>query len=70
MKRSQSGASRCWWYGLLLLPFIFMLWVPSFNSMDPKLAGIPFFYWYQFVWIALTAVIVAIVYFMAHGKHR
>jgi hypothetical protein len=35
--------------------------------MDPKLAGIPFFYWYQFLWIALTAIIVGLVYVLAHG---
>jgi hypothetical protein len=44
-----------------------MLWVPSFNSIDPKLAGIPFFYWYQFVWIAVTGIINLAVYLLAHG---
>jgi hypothetical protein len=47
-----------------------MLWVPSFNSIDPKLAGIPFFYWYQFVWIAATALVVWAVYALAHGRRR
>jgi len=27
------------------------------------LAGIPFFYWYQFLWVILGAALTAIVYF-------
>jgi hypothetical protein len=37
--RSRKG----WWYLLLIIPFIATLWVPFYNSLDPKLAGIPFF---------------------------
>ena len=51
---------------LLLLPFIAMFWVPSYNSIDPMLAGIPFFYWYQLLWIILSAVVIVIVYRAEH----
>ena len=44
-------------YLLLLLPFAAMLWVPSYNRVEPELAGIPFFYWYQMLWIVLGALI-------------
>jgi hypothetical protein len=47
---------------LLILPFISMLWVSSYNSVDPMVAGIPFFYWYQLLWILIAAVLIAIVY--------
>lgn len=47
---------------LLLLPVITMLWVPSYNSIEPTLAGIPFFYWYQLLWVLLGAVVICIVY--------
>ena len=57
-------------YWLLLIPYIVMLWVPSYNKMEPSLWGIPFFYWYQFVWIALTAFIVWAVYLLAHNGGR
>ncbi len=63
----RRGTRRSGWYWLLLVPYVVMLWAPSFNSMTPALGGIPFFYWYQFVWIALTAVIIWIVYRLAHG---
>jgi hypothetical protein len=49
---------------LLLLPFIFVLWVPSYNSVEPSLAGIPFFYWYQLMWIPLGALILLPVYWV------
>jgi Protein of unknown function (DUF3311) len=66
----QPHAARRRWYWLLLIPYVAMLWVPSFNSMDPKFSGIPFFYWYQFVWIAGTAAIILTVYILAHGGRR
>jgi len=47
---------------LLILPFIAMLWVSSYNSATPEWGGIPFFYWYQLVWVIISAVIIAFVY--------
>jgi hypothetical protein len=47
---------------LIFLPFPAMLWVPFFNSAEPALAGIPFFYWYQLLWIALGATLTIFVY--------
>jgi hypothetical protein len=47
---------------LLVLPFITMLWVSSYNSAEPMLAGIPFFYWYQLLWILIGAALIAFVY--------
>jgi cell division protein FtsW (lipid II flippase) len=47
---------------LLILPFISMLWVSSYNSAEPMIAGIPFFYWYQLLWVVIGAVLIAIVY--------
>lgn len=47
---------------LLLIPFIALLWVPFYNSLEPKLFGFPFFYWYQFLWVPITSLIIFIVY--------
>ncbi|HXT81484.1 MAG TPA: DUF3311 domain-containing protein [Acetobacteraceae bacterium] len=47
---------------LLLVPFIAVLWVSSYNSTDPMIAGIPFFYWYQLLWVLIGAAIAALVY--------
>ena len=47
---------------LLLLPFIGILWVASFNSLQPELGGVPFFYWYQLLWVIVSAILIGIVY--------
>lgn len=49
---------------LLLIPFVAVLWVPFYNSADPALFGVPFFYWYQLLWIPLTALVVSAVYWL------
>ncbi len=51
---------------LLLIPFIAVLWVPFYNSAEPTWIGVPFFYWYQLLWIITGAAIIAIVYRIEH----
>jgi len=43
---------------------IVSLIVPLYNHADPKLFGVPFFYWFQFVWIAVTGVATALAYWL------
>ncbi len=50
------------WFLLLLIPFIALMWVPFYSSAKPELAGFPYFYWYQFGWVVISAVLTAIVY--------
>lgn len=47
---------------LLLIPFVAMLWVASYNRAEPTIAGIPFFYGYQLLWVLIGAVIIGFVY--------
>ncbi len=58
---------RSLWQLLLIPPFIGLLWVPFYNSIEPRLGGVPFFYWYQFLWIFLGAGLTALVYVMSEG---
>jgi hypothetical protein len=51
-----------WWYVLLLLQFVPALWVPFYNSAEPSLAGIPFFYWFQLALVFVSAAVTAVVY--------
>ena len=55
---------------LLLIPFAAMLWVPSYNRIEPELAGVPFFYWYQLAWILIAAALVLVVYLIEMGITR
>jgi hypothetical protein len=41
----------------LLIPLVVLLWVSSYAKATPKLGGIPFFFWYQFVWVFLTSAL-------------
>jgi len=63
-RTTSQDSRRGRWYLLLLIPFIIPLLVPFYSSASPALAGIPFFYWYQFLWVILGAIITAIVYFI------
>ena len=56
---SSSGNWR--WNLLLLLPYIGLLWMPFYAKADPRLWGFPFFYWYQFLWVFLTMVLIEFV---------
>ncbi|MFD4180101.1 DUF3311 domain-containing protein [Rhodococcus sp. NPDC058514] len=40
---------------LLLLPIVAILWVSSYARTGPELGGVPFFFWYQFLWVFLCA---------------
>jgi hypothetical protein len=51
-----------WWYLLFVVQFIAVLWPPFYNKAEPYVAGIPFFYWYQLLWVIISAVFTAIVY--------
>ena len=63
---SRSGRparSRASWALLLLIvPFIAMLWPPFYNFDAPEFIGLPFFYWFQLLWIIITAILTAGLY--------
>jgi Protein of unknown function (DUF3311) len=61
-KKPHAGKLRYWPRLLFIIPFAAIMWVPSYNRIEPKLAGTPFFHWYQLAWILLGAAIVFIVY--------
>jgi hypothetical protein len=49
-------------YLLLLVPYLAVLCVPFYNRALPAIAGVPFFYWYQLLWIPLSAFLLFVVY--------
>ena len=70
MQGSGSDPSRPsrLWYLLLLVPYLAMIWVSSYNKVEPSWAGIPFFYWYQLLWIWIASALTLIVYFATRGQ--
>ena len=63
MDRTANKRSR-WWYLLLFIPWAAVLWVPFYATATPSIGGFPFFYFYQFIWIVISALLTAIVYWM------
>jgi len=61
--RHSARSGWSWWYLLFVIQFVASLWVSSYNRVDPTWIGIPFFYWYQMLWVIIGAILTAIVYF-------
>ena len=57
-------SNRSWLLILLILPFIVLLYPPFYNFRQPEFIGMPFFYWFQLLWVLITAIITAVVYFL------
>jgi hypothetical protein len=63
MDEQSERRGWSWWYLLFVAQFVAVLWPPFYNSIEPSWAGIPFYYWYQMLWVIIGAVLTAIVYF-------
>jgi len=55
---------------LLAAPFVALLWVSSYAKDDPRLFGFPFFYWYQFLWVLISAVCTFVSYRLVRTVER
>ena len=66
--KNGTSMKRRAFYWLLLLPFIATLWPPFYAKHDPVIAGFPFFYWYQLVWVVGAALIVWAVLVATKGS--
>ena len=40
----------------LAVPIVATLWVSSYTKAEPELGGMPFFYWYQLLWVPVSAL--------------
>jgi hypothetical protein len=57
--RPRRARSRAWLL-LLIIPMAGTLIPPIYNTKDPTLIGIPFFYWYLMGWVLITVGIMAL----------
>ena len=53
---------------LLILPLIGTLVPEFYNRARPSIGGMPFFYWYQLAWIAVSVTCTWIVYTAHRGE--
>jgi Protein of unknown function (DUF3311) len=54
----------------IVAPFIALVWVSSFAKLSPQLWGIPFFYWYQMLWVPLSGVLTLTAYVLLRGEGK
>jgi hypothetical protein len=51
-------------YFLLLAPCVLALATPLYNSLEPQLFGIPFFFWFQLALIPVSALFILAAYLL------
>jgi len=54
----------------LAAPFVAMLWVSSYAKTEPRFIGIPFFYWYQMLWVPVSAALTYSAYLLWQRDQR
>ena len=63
MDATVRKSRPAWWVWLLLAaPYLGLCFPSLYARATPALFGFPFFYWYQFGWVALTSFLLYIVY--------
>jgi Protein of unknown function (DUF3311) len=70
MDQQSEKRGWSWWYMLFVIQFVAVLWPPFYNSVEPSWAGIPFYYWYQMLWVIIGAMLTGIVYFATEAEGR
>ncbi|MET8574602.1 DUF3311 domain-containing protein [Streptomyces sp. NPDC005012] len=54
----------------LIAPFVAMLWVGSYARIEPILMGVPFFYWYQMLWVLISTALTMVAYVLWRRDQR
>ncbi|BCW54883.1 MULTISPECIES: DUF3311 domain-containing protein [unclassified Arthrobacter] len=57
--------------GIILAAAILFPLMPQLYSFDaPRLAGLPFFYWYQLLWVPISAILTGTAYWLVTKEDR
>lgn len=64
MSDKSRAHGRRWWYLVLIIPFIATLFPPMYNGASPTIIGLPYFYWYQLLWVVLAGLLTILVYYL------
>jgi hypothetical protein len=54
----------------IIVPFVALLWVSSYAKVGSHLWGIPFFYWYQMLWVVLTAALTLVAHLLLRKERQ
>ena len=67
-RRTRAHEKNEGLYWLFVIPLIATLFPMIYNTNSPELFGIPFFYWYQMLWVPITVILTVIVYLATRGE--
>ena len=65
---TRRGVHTPAWNLLLVLPLLGTLFPMIYNKKSPEAFGIPFFYWYQLLWVPLGVLVTVVVYRATRGE--
>jgi hypothetical protein len=65
-ERARQARGRAW-YLLFLIPMAATLIPPIYNTKDPTVIGIPFFYWYLLLWVPVSVLCTVVFYRATRG---
>lgn len=71
MSKLSAVRPAYWIAGVLLaLSVVVPLLVSTYAKDEPRLWGFPFFYWYQLMWVFISAITVSISYQLVIREER
>ncbi len=62
--KSERASARRWWYLVLIVPFVATLFPQFYSSATPSLDGLPYFYWYQLLWVVITGALTIVIHYL------
>lgn len=70
MQTRRPAAKRALAAACLIAPFVALLWMPWYARGQPALGSVPFFYWYQFLWVPVSVLLMTAAYLLLHRTKR
>jgi hypothetical protein len=64
--RQRSSAAQL----ILVVPLLGVLLPWIYNTRSPEIIGIPFFYWYQMLWVPISVALTVLVYQKTRRQDR
>ncbi|GAA2106095.1 DUF3311 domain-containing protein [Microlunatus panaciterrae] len=55
---------------ILLFATVVPLLVSTYDRVEPRLFGFPFFYWYQLIWVFIAALCCAAAFYLLQRERR
>ncbi|MFP3280402.1 MAG: DUF3311 domain-containing protein [Vulcanisaeta sp.] len=55
---------------LFTIPWIFYLLLTLYDTAQPELGGVPFFYWFQTLWLVVSSILFIIAVFILYPGRR